>query len=185
MRNSATCIDNWERRNRRRTSTHGPTTRSPVIPSPSGEWLPCWSQRGICPELSPNTKRSWRDPQRRILPRNSATSYRELGRTTDAARQYTLAEAGWRFDAPNPVLLARFMADHDRNLPDALSLAQRAAADWHDIFTEDALAWCYFKNGKLQDAASTIKEARRTGTKDQTILRHAAEIDRAMRAAED
>jgi tetratricopeptide (TPR) repeat protein len=109
--------------------------------------------------------------------------YGELGRTGDAARQYALAEAGWRFDAPNPVLLARFLADHDRNLPDALSLAQRAAADRHDIFTEDALAWCYFKNGKLQEAALTIRKARRTGTKDQTILRHAAAIDQAIRAA--
>lgn len=106
--------------------------------------------------------------------------YASLGRTADASRQYALAEAGWRFDAPNPTMLARFLADHDRNLPEALAIAERAAADRRDIFTKDALAWCYFKNGRLQEAAAAIKAAERTGTKDQTIRRHAAAIEQAI-----
>jgi tetratricopeptide (TPR) repeat protein len=106
--------------------------------------------------------------------------YASLGRAADAAREYALAEAGWRFDAPNPTMLARFLADHDRNPPEALAIAERAAADRHDVFTEDALAWCYFKNGRLQEAAAAIKAAERTGTKDPTIRRHAAAIQRAI-----
>ena len=102
--------------------------------------------------------------------------YTSLGRGDDASRAYALAEAGWRFDAPNPPMLARFLADRDRNLPEALAIAERAAADRHDVFTEDALAWCYFKSGRFEEASAAIKAAERTGTKDQTILRHAAAI---------
>jgi tetratricopeptide (TPR) repeat protein len=103
-----------------------------------------------------------------------------LGRDADASREYALAEAGWRFDAPNPAMLARFLADHDRNLPNAVTLVEGAAADRHDIFTEDALAWVYFKSGRLRDAAAAMKQAVRTGTKDRTILRHAAAIQQAV-----
>jgi tetratricopeptide (TPR) repeat protein len=108
--------------------------------------------------------------------------YMALGRSREASQQYALAEAGWRFDAPQPASLARFLADHDRSIGEAVQLAERAAADRQDIFTEDALAWCYFKAGRLADAEAAMKQARRTGTKDRSILAHAAAI--AARAAE-
>jgi tetratricopeptide (TPR) repeat protein len=107
--------------------------------------------------------------------------YRALGREADAARAYALAEAGWRFDVPHPAMLARFLADHDRRLPEALALAEKEATLRHDIFTEDALAWCYFKNGRLDEAASAVRRAQRTGTKDRLILKHAAVIGEAVR----
>jgi tetratricopeptide (TPR) repeat protein len=105
--------------------------------------------------------------------------YTALGRPTEAARQYALAEAGWRFDAPQPALLARFLAEHDEKLDEAVRLAEGAAAERHDIQTEDALAWCYFKAGRLQDAVAAIRQAERTGTRDRSILFHAAAIARA------
>src|SRR3982750_3499755 len=64
--------------------------------------------------------------------------YGRLGRSADAARAHAPAEAGWRFDAPQPASLARFLADHDRQLQAAVRLAEGAAADRHDIFTDDA-----------------------------------------------
>jgi tetratricopeptide (TPR) repeat protein len=108
--------------------------------------------------------------------------YRALGRSDAAARQYALAETGWRVDVPQPAALARFLAEHDRNLDEAMRLAETAAADRHDIFTEDALAWAYFKAGRLADAAAAIRRALRTGTKDQAIRAHAAVIERASGA---
>jgi tetratricopeptide (TPR) repeat protein len=108
--------------------------------------------------------------------------YTALGRVADAARAYALAEAGWRFDAPHPALLARFLADHGQKLQEAVALAERTAGDRHDIFTEDALAWCYFKSGRLNDAAAAIARAQRTGTHDRTILSHAAAIKAAQGA---
>jgi tetratricopeptide (TPR) repeat protein len=107
--------------------------------------------------------------------------YASLGRSKDAAKAYALAETGWRVDAPQPAMLARFFADHGGDAAAAVRLAEGAAADRHDIFTEDALAWCYFKAGRLQDAVQAIRRARRTGTKDKTILAHAAAIEATAR----
>ncbi len=103
--------------------------------------------------------------------------YASLGRHEEADRAYALAEVGWRVDAPNPAQLARFLAEHDRRLDEAVALAEGAAADRHDIFTEDALAWSYFKSGRVQEAAAAIARARRTGTRDRSILYHAAAIE--------
>ena len=99
-----------------------------------------------------------------------------MGRSEEAERQYALAEAGWRGDAPEPKNLARFLAEHDRKIPEAVSIAEAAAADRHDIFTEDALAWAYFKAGRLPDAKRAIALALRTGTRDATIRAHAHAI---------
>jgi tetratricopeptide (TPR) repeat protein len=107
--------------------------------------------------------------------------YHALGRTDDAAREYALAETGWRVDAPQPAVLARFLAEHDRRPDEAIHLAESAAADRHDIFTDDALAWAYFKAGRVEDVGDAMRRALRTGTKDQTIRRHAAAIERALR----
>ena len=108
--------------------------------------------------------------------------YDRLGRAADASRAYALAEAGWRFDAPHPAQLARFLADHGRKLEEAVALAERTQAERHDIFTDDALAWCYFKSGRVEEARAAIARAQRTGTRDRTILAHAAAIAAAQRA---
>lgn len=107
---------------------------------------------------------------------------RRLGRRDGADRQYALAEAGWRSDAPEPKNLARFLADHDRKIEEAVAIAEAAAADRHDIFTDDALAWSYFKAGRLADARTAIARALRTGSRDATIRAHAAAIHGAVTA---
>jgi tetratricopeptide (TPR) repeat protein len=108
--------------------------------------------------------------------------YAALGRSGEAEQQYALAEAAWRFDAPQPASLARFLADHGLRIGEAVQLAERAAAGRHDIFTEDALAWSYFKAGRLSDAEAAMKRARRTGTRDPSILAHAAAINAQRRS---
>jgi hypothetical protein len=105
-----------------------------------------------------------------------------LGRHADAERQYALAEAGWRGDAPEPKNLARFLAEHDCKIPEAIAIAETAAADRRDIFTEDALAWAYFKAGRTTDAKRAIAMALRTGTRDAAIRAHAAAIEDAAPA---
>jgi tetratricopeptide (TPR) repeat protein len=93
-----------------------------------------------------------------------------------AELQWALAEATWRSDAPEPKNLARFLADHDRKIGEAVTIAESAAAERHDIFTDDALAWAYFKAGRIADARTAIARALRTGTKDASIRAHAAAI---------
>jgi tetratricopeptide (TPR) repeat protein len=102
-----------------------------------------------------------------------------MGRHDEAERQYALAEAAWRGDAPEPKNLARFLAEHNRKIPEAVAIAEVAAAARHDIFTEDALAWSYFKAGRIADAKRAIALALRTGTRDATIRAHAHAINGA------
>ena len=105
--------------------------------------------------------------------------YEQLGQHTDAERYFALAENGWRYDTPEPTLLAAFLAAHDRKLPDAVRIAEDTAKRRHDIYTMDALAWSYFRAGRVADAAKASAQALRTNTRDRTILYHAAAISQA------
>jgi tetratricopeptide (TPR) repeat protein len=104
-----------------------------------------------------------------------------LGRADEAEAQYRLAEAAWQTDAPEPARLALFLADRGRRIDEAVQLAERAAADRTDIFTADALAWAYFKAGRLDDAQTAITRALRTGSQDRAIQQHASAIAAAGR----
>jgi len=109
--------------------------------------------------------------------------YAGHGDTAQAEHYYQLAEdlAGPPI-AQTDATLVLFLAEHDRKLPDALTLGKSIAAMRSDIFTEDALAWTYYKTGRLKEAFSASRRALRTGTRDSQILRHAAEIEHAYHA---
>jgi len=103
------------------------------------------------------------------------------GDLSEAERHYQLAE-----DLAGPAVaqteasLALFLAEHDRKLHEAVTIAEAVAATRHDIFTEDTLAWAYYKTGRFDEALSASQRALRTGTRDERILSHAA----AIRAAQ-
>lgn len=103
----------------------------------------------------------------------------KLGQPEAAERQYRLAEAAWRSDAPEPSRLARFLAEHGRRLDEAIAIGEKARIDRNDIFTADALAWAYFQTNQIDKATNMIGRALRTGTRDRTIRTHAAEIAKA------
>ena len=103
--------------------------------------------------------------------------YAQSGDVAQAERYYQLAEelAGPAI-AQTEVNLALFLVEHDRKLPEAVKIAEAVAATRHDIFTEDALAWAYYKTERLDEAFSASQRAMRTGTRDERILSHAAAI---------
>jgi tetratricopeptide (TPR) repeat protein len=105
--------------------------------------------------------------------------YAQLGQTQDAERCFALAENGWRYDTPEPTLLVAFLAAHDRKLAEAVTIGEQTLTRRHDIFTMDALAWAYFRSGRVADAAKASAQAMRTNTRDRTILYHAAAIAQA------
>jgi len=72
--------------------------------------------------------------------------------------------------------LALVLADHDRGLPDALHLARQEATRRRDIYTDDALAWALYKNGRLADAMRAAHRALRLGTEDALLHYHAGMI---------
>jgi tetratricopeptide (TPR) repeat protein len=109
-----------------------------------------------------------------------------LGDARRAEELYVLAEKlerdGWEKEEPQPQALARFLAERDRKIPEAVTLAEEAAAKRRDIFTMDALAWSYFKAGRLDAARHAADAATRTGTRDRTIVAHAEAIRSAQSA---
>ena len=103
-------------------------------------------------------------------------------RHAEARAAYALAEAAWRSDAPEPKNLARFLADRGVKIDEAVRVAERAAAERDDIFTNDALAWAYFKANRIE-AAKTSHGARAADRhRDRTVRAHAAAIERAVRS---
>ena len=103
--------------------------------------------------------------------------YAQAGNTAEAERYYQLGEelAGPGI-AQTEAGLALFLAERDRKLPEAVTVAEAVAAIRHDIFTQDALAWAYYKTGQLDKAFAASERALRTGTRDERILAHAAAI---------
>src|SRR5262249_45136001 len=108
--------------------------------------------------------------------------YAEQGRSADAEHYYQLAEelAGPAIAQSEPAL-ALFLAEHNRKTTDAIAIAEAVAAKRHDSFTEDALAWAYFRAGRLDAAYAASRQAIRTGSQDPRILAHAATIQDAWR----
>lgn len=103
--------------------------------------------------------------------------YRLQGDAMAADKYYRLAEElGGPPQAQTEAALALFLAEHRRSLPTALHIAQSVAAHRDDIFTNDALAWALFANGRVEEATAAIQRALRTGTRDARILEHAAAI---------
>ena len=107
--------------------------------------------------------------------------YAQAGNSAEAERYYQLGEelAGPGI-AQTEAGLALFLAERDRKLPEAVKVAESVAALRDDIFTQDALAWAYYKTGQLDKALSASQRALRTGTRDERILTHAAAIRTAI-----
>jgi tetratricopeptide (TPR) repeat protein len=103
-----------------------------------------------------------------------------LGHPDRAEQMYVEAERlerdGWASEEPQPQALARFLAERGRKIPEAVALAEQAAEKRRDVHTMDALAWAYFRAGRIADAEKASAAALRTGTREPRILYHAAAI---------
>jgi tetratricopeptide (TPR) repeat protein len=109
--------------------------------------------------------------------------YTYLGRSAEAQKQYELFET---LEAENVRIenssrhLVSYWLDHNKNLAEALTLAQEERARRRDIFTCDMLAWALYRNGRMQDAKTAIDEALRLGTQNARISYHAGMIHQAL-----
>jgi tetratricopeptide (TPR) repeat protein len=72
--------------------------------------------------------------------------------------------------------LARFYADHDRNLDEALAQAEKACEVYKNVFVTDTLAWCYYKKERYDQASKTMAQALRWKTPDPSLMFHAGMI---------
>lgn len=102
--------------------------------------------------------------------------YQLAGKPEDAAREYALVESIARLNKANGVkgdmLTAKFYADHDRNLAEALKMAEEEYQTRKNVYMADTLAWCYLKNGRLDEAKRYIAVALSQSTPEASFLYH-------------
>jgi tetratricopeptide (TPR) repeat protein len=79
---------------------------------------------------------------------------------------------------------ALFEADHGGTPATVLGLATKAYAARPSIHGADALAWARYRNGDIAGATTAIGEALRLGTRDASLLFHAAAIHAAAGSTE-
>lgn len=103
------------------------------------------------------------------------------GHPDEAKKEYALVETIGRLNKANGVrgdmLTARFYADHDMKLPEALKMAEEEYATRKNVYQADTLAWCYFKNGHLEEARKMIKIALSHNTPDSLFYYHKGMIE--------
>ena len=46
--------------------------------------------------------------------------------------------------------MAHYLADHDKDLEEALKLAETEYKTRPTVYGADTLAWCYYKNGQIR-----------------------------------
>jgi tetratricopeptide (TPR) repeat protein len=99
------------------------------------------------------------------------------GDVAGAARSYARAEQLGRFDSRS---LSCFYSARDREPAAALELAEQAHQSRADLYTEDALAWALYRNGRLEAAERHSARALGLGTRDALLLFHRGAIQLAL-----
>lgn len=101
-----------------------------------------------------------------------------------AAEQYATVEAIGHLAAINQEVYNRqlvlFSVNHDRDLADALALAEQELEVRKDVYGYDAEAWALLANGRAADADAAMARALAFGTRDAMLLYHAGEIALAV-----
>jgi tetratricopeptide (TPR) repeat protein len=101
-----------------------------------------------------------------------------------AEQQYSTVEAIAQLAALNRQVYNRqlvlFSVNHDRNLADALRLADQELAIRKDVYGYDAEAWALLANGRAADADVAMEHALALGTRDAMLDYHAGMIAAAL-----
>ena len=102
------------------------------------------------------------------------------GRKEEAEKQFALVDTIDKLNKANGVRggwqRAMFLADHDRELPEALKEAQEEYATRKNVYAADTLAWCLYKNGRTQEAGEMIQKALKYNTPEALFSFHAGMI---------
>lgn len=101
-------------------------------------------------------------------------------RPVEARSQFARLEQATRGQSEYLRARSMFFSDHDRDLPEALKLAEEDYSQRKDVHGSDALAWALYKNGKFAEAAKASADALKLGTPDAKIYYHAGLIHRQL-----
>jgi tetratricopeptide (TPR) repeat protein len=110
--------------------------------------------------------------------------YALRGDSKRAEQQYATVEAIAQLAALNRQVYNRqlvlFSVNHDRNVADALRLAEQELAVRKDVYGYDAEAWALLANGRAADADAAMQQALALGTRDALLDYHAGMIAAAL-----
>jgi tetratricopeptide (TPR) repeat protein len=102
--------------------------------------------------------------------------YAFQGRTEEANRQYALVDMIRKLNKANGVTgdmqLAQFLADHDKDLAEALRIAEAEYKTRPTVYAADTLAWCYYKNGRIPEARKYSLKALSQNTPEAMFFYH-------------
>jgi tetratricopeptide (TPR) repeat protein len=102
------------------------------------------------------------------------------GQVGEAAKNYAKFEAAAKtlIDKPSNGNrdLTFYYADHVRNWPQALNVAQHEIAIRQDVWTLDAYAWALYGNGHYAEADMQMQKALTVGVRGAQLFDHAGEI---------
>jgi len=110
--------------------------------------------------------------------------YTLTGDDRTAADRYATVEAIATLQAVNRQLydrqLALFLADHDGDLDQALSIVERGLETRRDIYAYDALGWILYRTGRFDEARRASDQALAMGTADARLWFHAGMISASL-----
>jgi tetratricopeptide (TPR) repeat protein len=110
--------------------------------------------------------------------------YSVTGDRRAASDRYATVEAIATLQAVNRQLydrqLALFWADHDGNLDEALSIAERGLRIRRDVYGYDLLGWVLYRSGQFQEARDASDRALAMDTPDARLWFHAGMISAAL-----
>lgn len=119
-------------------------------------------------------------PQNPEILRLLGDAYTEAGDKKEAKRHYALLEKLARsFPRIYDRHWAMFLADHKRDLGEALALARRDLKLRQDAGAYATLAWVSYKIGLLDEARTAMRQALARGARDAATLHRAGLITRA------
>ncbi|MEP6962691.1 MAG: hypothetical protein ABI995_11480, partial [Acidobacteriota bacterium] len=102
--------------------------------------------------------------------------YTALGKTTEAKQQAGLLDAAAALDEASGEkanrTLALIYANEGLNLKKALAMAQADVELRGGVYTQDALAWTLYKNGRSADAWRVAQGVAAVGTPDGLLIYH-------------
>jgi tetratricopeptide (TPR) repeat protein len=102
--------------------------------------------------------------------------YKLQGRDEDAKRQYAIVDVIRQLNKANGVIgdlqMAQFLADHDKDVDQALRMAETEYKTRPTVYAADTLAWCYYKNGQIPEARKYSLKALSQSTPESLFLYH-------------
>jgi tetratricopeptide (TPR) repeat protein len=128
-----------------------------------------FGERAIAVTLDPATLGSLSDAYAAI---GDTTTSNEYARVLDVAvlKQPGAYHRAWSL----------FLLDHDRHVAIVSRKIREEMRTRKDVYAYDLLAWSLHKQGRDRDAAKAMGIALSQGTLDPQLLRHSAEITRAL-----